>query len=229
MAKTFADFQQGVDSRIQDAAAKLAAADRDDCIREALTGRYSQARPRLLIKDLAGDSATYAWTPAAATAWTGWDEQFSAIRSLEYPQGERPPAYLGKDDWCWVQTPTGRQLQLITTTPQTGYTLRVSYTVQHSADASTVPDADFVGAVNLAAAIAARRLQAIYSQLGDSSIGADAVDYRGKQQGYGQLAADLETKFAQAFGLDKTTEQPAASASTDWDPGLESGYERLTH
>ena len=74
MAKTFADFQQAVDRRVQDAAGKLPAAARDDCVREVLVGRYSKVRPLKKVADLPGDGTTYRWT-LNVTNFPGWGEQ----------------------------------------------------------------------------------------------------------------------------------------------------------
>lgn len=229
MPKTFADFQQAVDRRVQDAAAKLPPAARDDCIREALVGRYSKARPLKKVVDLAGDGATFKWT-LNTTNFAGWVDNFSVVADLEYPAGERTPSVLAKDEWItyWPNS-TAPELRLLRVTPLSGKSLRVNYTALHAEDGSTVPDGDFEGVANLAAAYSAWRLSAIYSQLGDSAIGADAVDYRGKSEAYAALARALEERFKELFGLDKEEQQPAASGTSEWPVRLEEGGKRLTH
>lgn len=241
MSKTFADFQQGVAERIQDAAGKLAADALQSCIREAVTGRYSAARPLLRIADIAGDASTYKWAMSATVTtgegedevttaiFTGWVEGFSVVRDIEYPAGERDPAMLGKDEWRMYQLDQGQELRLLAMTPASGKTLRVTYTVPHNEDGSDVPDQDFYGAVNLAASLACSRLAALYNQAGDSSIGADAVDYRSKASEYRQLARDLMKAFQAAFGLDADAPQPAASGTAEWKENLEDGGAPLTH
>ena len=229
MAKTFADFQQAVDRRVQDAAAKLPPDARDDCIREVLVGRYSKVRPLKKVADQAGDSATHKWT-LNTTNFPGWVENFSVVIGLEYPAGERDPVLLENDEWITYRPDnTAPELRLLRITPISGKSLRVTYTALHTNDGSTVPDGDFEGVANLAAAYSAWRLAAIHSQLGDSALGADAVDYRGKATGYADLARALEERFKELFGLDEEEEQPAASATEDWQVRLEEGGRRLTH
>ena len=229
MAKTFADFQQAVDRRVQDAAAKLPPDARDDCIHEVLVGRYSKVHPLKKVVDQPGDGTTHKWT-LNTTNSPGWVDNFSVVTALEYPAGERDPVLLDKDEWItyWPDS-TAEELRLLRITPISGKSLRVTYTALHSNDGSTVPDGDFEGAANLAAACAAWRLAAIYSQLGDSALGADAVDYRGKVSAYADLARALEERFKELFGMDKEEEQPAASAIEDWPVRLEEGGRRLTH
>ena len=155
---------------------------------------------------------------------------FSVVTAVEYPAGERDPALLEKDEWItyWPDS-TAAELRLLRITPISGKSLRITHTALHAGDGSTVPDGDFEGVANLAAAYAAWRLAAIYSQLGDSAIGADAVDYRGKASAYADLARALEERFKELFGLDEEEEQPAASATEDWRVRLEEGGRRLTH
>lgn len=233
MAKTFADFQQAVANRIQDAAGKLAQDAIDECIRQALAGEYSSARPLRRITAIAGDSATFSWLLIAAAesgvVFPGWVDGFSAILALEYPAGERVPVYLDKEDWAVVQTATGFELRLLVNTPQTGKTLNAVFTVPHAADATTVPDVDFFGAADLAASLAARRLAALYAQLGDASVGLDAVNYQSKSGSYHELARALEREFRKAFGLERDKVQPAASVTAEWKQDLADGGERLTH
>lgn len=227
--KTFADFQQGVAERIQDAAGKLASSALDGCIREALSGRYSQARPVRTVADLAGDGTTYEWE-VNTTNFPGWVPNYSVITSVEYPAGDREPAMRDPDEWqIYRSASTTETFRLLEIIPAAGQIVRVGYTAPHAEDGSDVPDADFYGAVNLAAVLAAWRLHAIYNQLGDAALGADAVDYRGKAAEYRLLAEDLEKAFEVAFGLDKDEPQPAASSSAEWREDLEAGGRRLIH
>ncbi len=229
MPKTFADFQQGVAERIQDSAGKLAAAAIDGCIREALSGRYSQARPLKQVADLTGDGATYSW-PINFMNFPGWVPNFSVITDVEFPAGQRDPEILDPEEWqIYWPSSAAPELRLLALAPAAGEIVRVSYTVPHSEDGADVPDVDFYGAVNLAASLAAWRLHALYNQLGDTALGADAVDYRTKAAEYRLLAADLERAFQTAFGLDKDEPQPAAGSSAEWRMDAEAGGRRLMH
>ena len=229
MPITFADFQQGVAERIQDSAGKLASGAIDGCIREALTGRYSQARPLKRVADLAGDGITYRWT-INTTNFPGWVQNFSVITDAEYPAGERLPAILAKEEWhVYWPSSVAPEIRLIGITPASGKLLRVSYTAPHAEDGSDVPDADFYGAVNLAAVLASWRLHALYNQLGDSAFGGDAVDYHSKAAEYRMLALELERGFLVAFGLDRDLPQPASSSTAEWRIDSEAGGRRLAH
>ena len=225
---TFADLQIAVDSRIQDDAGKLAPDARDDCIREAIRDRYSRFRPQELVKDLAGDGVTWKWA-LNTTNFPSWDNARSSIVALEYPAEERPPRFLETADWVIIRAATSRWVGLSAITPGTGATLRVTYTAPHADDASTVPAGDLDAVANAAAALASRRLQAIYSQLGNSSIGADAVDYGAKRDGFASLAKDLDRRFEESMGTAEDDEAPAASGTAVWDPGMADGGRRLTH
>lgn len=229
MPKTLADFQQQVDRLVQDTAQRLPAEARDSCIVEALTSRYSKARHLPKVKDLAGDGATYKWT-LNTTNFPGWTQNFSVITGLEYPAGDREPKMLTGEDWLvyWPNS-TAPELRLRSVTPAAGKTLRVTYATIHAEDGSTVPDGDFYGVVNLAASLCCRSLAAAYAQSGDTAIGADAVDYRGKSQQYAELAKVYEERFKEAFGLDEDEEQSAASATAEWQDTLADGGERITH
>jgi hypothetical protein len=229
MPRTFSDFQQSVAERIQDGAAKLASAAIDGCIREALTGRYSQARPLQQIADLTGDGTTIQWE-INSTNLPGWVPNFSVVTQIEFPAGQRDPSILEKDDW-WIyrQSSSSVLIRLAALVPAPGQLVRVSYAVPHSEAGTDVPDADFYGVVNLAASLAASRLHALYNQLGDASVGADAVDYRNKAAQYRILGQDLEKAFEVAFGMDQNQPQPAAGSVTEWRTDEEAGGRRLLH
>ena len=241
---TLTDFETGVANRIQDAASKLSMSAVDDCIREAITVRYSRARPIKAIADFVGDGVTYSWA-INQTNFPGWDLAFSFIDDIEYPQGSQDPQILDKDEWMiYYPASNAPQLRLLGSSveggavPEAGQTMRVTYSIPHAVDqlsppnsitGADVPAADFHGVVNLAASLAAGRLQAIYTQLGDQAFGGDAVDYKTKSAQYGQLAVRLNKEFEGAFGLDKDEPNPAASGQIEWREDLEAGGRRLIH
>src|SRR3990170_7370138 len=108
MAITIPQFQQLVAGHLQDTAAKLSSADLTAAIEEALAGRYSKDRPRLLVADLAGDGTKYEWDLAAVA---GWQNGFSQVVRVEYPQGAQIPDYLEDDDWMIYDSPLSRFLR----------------------------------------------------------------------------------------------------------------------
>ena len=224
MPKTIPEFQQLVTGHLQDGAAKLSPAEIVKAVEEAIAGRYSKDRPRKLVVDLTGDGATIEWSLSGVA---GWQEGFSHVLQIEYPQGERSPIYLEADDWLLYDAPTGRSLRFAFALA-TGKKARVQFTAPHSTDASTVPDADFYAVGALAASLAARRLAAIYAQTGDSSIAADTVNYRTKSQEYLGLARQLEKQYENLLGTDPDRSSPATSRTAAW-KGETAGGDRLTH
>lgn len=224
MAKTIPEIQQRVAGHIQDAAGKLSSDELKAAIEEALGGRYSKDRPRRLVVDLTSNGTQYEW---ALSAVSGWQDGFSQVVQIEYPQGERTPIFLETDDWTIYESPTGRFLRFRFALTS-GKKARVQFTAPHAVDASSLPDADFYAIGALAASLAAQRLSALYAQIGDSSIGADTVNYRTKSQEYAALARRLEKDYANLLGTDPERTAPAASRTAAW-KGDTAGGDRLTH
>ena len=224
MPKTIPEIRQLVAGHVQDAAEKLSGTDLVAAIEEAIGGRYSKDRPRALVADLVGDGAQFEWD---VSALGGWQAGFSHVASIEYPQGERVPCYLDNADWQLYESPAAQFLRFAFT-PASGKTARVTFTMPHSPDASTVPDADFYALGALAASLAARRLAALYAQTGDSSIAADTVNYRTKSQEYLALARRLEKDYENLLGTDPERTAPASSRTAAWE-GSTAGGDRLTH
>jgi hypothetical protein len=112
--------------------------------------------------------------------------------------------------------------------PGNGQTARVTFTAPHELDASSMADSDFYAVGALAASLAARKLAAVYTQIGDSSLGADTVNYRTKSQEYMTLAKRLEQDYASLLGTDPERPAPAASRTAAW-TGDTAGGDRLTH
>ena len=224
MAKTIPEIQQLVAGHIQDAAGKLSTDELKAAIEEALGGRYSKDRPRKEVSDLPGTGAQYEWDLATVA---GWQDGFSQIVAIEYPQGQRPPALLENDDWEIYDSPTARSLRFRFALAS-GKVARVTFTAPHAADASSMPEADFYAIGALAASLAARKLAAVYTQIGDSSLSADTVNYRTKSQEYMALGKRLEQDYANLLGTDPERSAPAASRTAAW-LGDTAGGERLTH
>ena len=224
MAKTIPDFQELVAGHLQDGAAKLSPPEIVKTIEEAIAGRYSKDRPQKLVFDLTGDGATFEWSLAGIL---GWQEGFSRVVEIEYPQGERSPIYLASGEWLLYAALTGRFLRFAFAL-SVGKKARVRFTAPHGADASSVPEADFYAVGALAASLAARRLAALYAQSGDSSIAADTVNYRTKSQEYLALARQLEKEYENLLGTDPERSSPASSRTDAW-RGETAGGDRMTH
>lgn len=173
---------------------------------------YSRISPRTNgVRDYAGDGSTYEFTLPS-----DWDAQFSRVRSIEYPQGNQDPDYLGTDQWFIYDTPSGQVLRL-KTTPASGETARVSYTRMHnvSSQQNTVPERDKRVLCYLAASFIARNLESKYASHTEPSLGADVINYRTKQRQYADVADHFETLFKGHFGMRLRDTTPAAGA---WGP-----------
>jgi hypothetical protein len=217
--KTIPEIQQLVAGHIQDAAAKLSADELKAAIEESLGGRYSKDRPRRVVADLAGNGAQSEWD---VTTISGWQDGFSQITEIEYPQGQLPATMLDNDDWTIYESPTVRSLRFRFALGS-GKAARITFTAPHATDASSMPDADFYALGALAASLAARKLSAVYTQVGDSSLAADTVNYRTKSAEYMALAKRLEQDYENLLGT-----APAASRTEAW-LGDTAGGGRLTH
>src|SRR5262245_35852049 len=106
--KTIPEIQQLVAGHIQDGAGKLSADELKAAIEEALGGRYSKDRPRGVVADLTGSGAQSEWSVSTIAFW---QEGFSQIAQIEYPQGQVPATILDNGDWTLYESPTARLLR----------------------------------------------------------------------------------------------------------------------
>jgi hypothetical protein len=226
---TFVEFEDEVAARIQDGAGKLALPDRARFIRQAITERYSRDRPVEAVADLAGNGTSDLTLPSTPTAF---EDGFSVVRELEYPVGSVPENELEAEDWKLYRSPTGLKLRLLSARPTAAETVRLTFTARHKPDGTTVPTANFYAVADYAAALAAGALAALYTQTGDSSIGADAVNYRSKAQEYAALAKQLRARYFEQLGIDPES-APAATGAViavgELDADGAGGVDRLTH
>ena len=241
MPYNLTDFENGVASRIQDAAGTLQLSDKDNMISQAVRQRYSHDRPREMVSDVTADGSANLALPTGGNG-EQYEDGFSSIRSLESPIGLLPPTYLENDTWMVYRTPTGLVILLMSVLPNAGDKVRVSWTVRHTPGTSggspvntTVPDSDFEAVCDLAASMCCAQLAAIYAQTRDPSISADAVNYRTKSQEYLTLAKTLQQRYFDHVGI----EEGAGSAGGGPAGGvvvmgsmtekMGSGVDRLTH
>jgi hypothetical protein len=238
----FSDFETGVTSRIQSTGGKLTQADQDDAITQAVK-RYCKDRPRELVTDLVGaNNALLSLPTGPGNPAETFEDGFSIIRAIEFPVGDLPPTYLEGEDWMLYRTPAGLKLALTSMVPQATDTLRVTWTLRHnpgtsgqSAVATTVPDADFEAVCDLAASFCCDKLSAAYAKTNDSSIQADAVNYRSKAQEYASIAKQFKRRYDDHIGIEDSgsgaSGSPTAGAMAIGDMNLTqgSGVDRLTH
>jgi hypothetical protein len=240
----FTDFQNGVSTRIQDGAGKLASADRDALINQAVKLRYSKDRSRELVSDVAGTGAPDLPLPQGpSNPAEQFEDGFSVIRSIEFPVGHVPENYVDSADWKLYRSPSGLKIRMLGSTPSSSDTIRVTWTVRHNPGTTgqspiptTVPDADFEAVCDYAASLAAEALQAIYAQTGDASVNADSVNYRSKGQEYASLAKALRKRYDDHIGIQAGGtgggNESAAGASIATGSMFQnqgSGVDRITH
>jgi hypothetical protein len=240
---TLVDFETALAPRIQDNANKLVTADRDVFILQAVKQRYSKDRPREMVTDITGvnpASAILALPTGPSTPPETFEDGFSIIRCIEFPVGNLPPIFLEGEDWLLYRTPAGVKIALTSMVPQTSDTLRVTWTCRHTAPTasvdSTIPDADSEAVCDYAAALCCEALAARYAQTSDSTIGADAVNYRTKSQEYLAMAKALRKRYDDHIGIEESGSgasggSPTAGAIAIGDMNLTqgSGVDRLTH
>lgn len=234
MAKKLTEFQTRVDALLQDAANSLASADKDAAIVEAIQKKYSKDVPLEVVTDVVSDGTRDLPLPVV-NAGPVFEDGFSDVKSIEYPIGQDPEAYLDVNDFKLYRSPTGLKIRTRGTVVTNADNARLTWTARHLADASTVYAGDFDAVCCLAASIAFEQLAAKYTQSGDSTVSADVVNYRTKNQEYLALAKSMFKRYADHVDLNTTdngsggSPQKAALAIGDMDNTMATGIDRIIH
>lgn len=192
---SLAAIQQLVSNLVRDDNAKVSNIQRDEAIELALQ-QYSTDRPRATVEDLTSLGGKVLALPA------GWQADFSAIRSLEYPIGNVPPTYIDTDDFSLYQEPDEEVIHLVDGLAA-GAEVRSTYTTRHilTALADTIPDKEREPFACLAASVLCDQLAAFYSNRSDSTIQADTVDYQSQAREYRAQAKTYYAKYLNKLGL----------------------------
>ena len=140
------------------------------------------------------------------------------------------------------RSPAGLKIMLLATLPNLNDHARVTWTMRHNPGttgqnpvATTVPDADFEAVCDCAAALCLESLAAKFIQVGDSTMGADAVNYRTKAQEYQSLAKSLRKRYDDHVGIQEGAAggtgsgQAAAISVGSMFENMGPGVPRLTH
>jgi hypothetical protein len=231
VASQIDNFLAAVRALIQDAAGKLSDVDRKVLIAKAIRQRYSKDRPLHLVEDIVGDGSSSVAMPQK------YEDNFSVIESIEYPIGSEPPTIVESEDWYTYRAPSGLKLRFSSATPTAAKPVRVNYTARHAADGSTVPSEDFDAVCDYMASLCLESLAAQYAQTGDSTIGADVVNYRTKSSEYLGLAKAARKRYFDHVGAqddsgsggNQGSGEPAAIATGDLNETMGWGGDRLTH
>lgn len=222
---TLATFQTLFDDRVRVTAAPFTLQQKERAILQALKD-YAQVRPAVAAQDYPGDGVTF-----DLALPTGWQDGLSTIQQIEYPAGRRHPSLLENDDWGFYVTPAGPKIRLLSVTPQTGETLRITYTKPHLADAvsSTVSGLDEEAVADLAASIGLTDLAAVYANTQSPTITADSVNYADKSRTYLDLAKELKARYRKHLGLDQQSDTPPVGGFVEQDRAASDGGDLLTH
>jgi hypothetical protein len=210
-----------VQGLVKDTDAKLSDADWASGISGALA-RYSKHRPKISVADIEGDGTNLYDAPA------GWVDEFSRIKSIEYPVGDNPETLLdSEDDYRIYQTADAEKIRLVNASPDSPDTFRVSFTVPRTE--ATIPANDLTAVANLAAHICLGMLASRYIGTGDSTLQADAVSYRTKSQECASRAKACLTFYNEHLDLKDGDTLPAASVVGSRTLNYPGGGDRLTH
>jgi len=230
MAEDLASIKVKVGLVIQDVSSFIgtgANTEMESAIREGIE-RYSTDAPREIVDDIAGDGSTYDLTLPAT-----YVDGFSRIVRIEYPAGARGATYVDGNEWTIYRTASTTALRLLTTTPGTGETTRVTFTSPHtlkdldSATVTTIPLLHTHAFVNLCGAQCLFRMAARFIHEQESTLNADSVERGSKTDQARRLAGTLLRAYQEQVGI-SGGERPA-SVNRDWDARLHRGYGGLTH
>lgn len=205
-------------AKVKDDSGKLT--DPDDLLSAATEAlnRYSKARPLEVVVDIPGSGSHDCDLPI------DWVEGFSAILQVEYPVDRVPAVIIDRRDYSIYATPAGKKLRILIATPDADENIRQTYTIMHSED--SVPVVDLEAVANLAASICLRQLAAAFGQTGDSTIGADVVNYRSKADEFRRLADSFEGLYKSHLGIKDNDTVTAALVTA---PAPDDGRTRLIH
>lgn len=218
------DYQALVPDLVRDDAAKITTAQRDTAISPLAVERYSQDKPRDKVEDINGLGTNLLNLPS------GWQSDFSELKSIEYPIGDVPPTLVDQDRYSLYDTPTGKQIMVVDSIPAGTANVRVTYTIRHQLDATadTIPLSHREAVSCWAAALLCDELASFYSGQTDSTIQADAVDHKSKAAEFAARARTLRTRYFNELGIDPKR-NVAKGVMVDLDAYDSRGRDRLMH
>ena len=215
-----ADYQTKIEDRLRDQEAKVTTTQRDNALGDAVR-EYSKRKPDIKVEDVAGDGTRLLSLPAS------WDDDFSVIRSIEYPIGSIPPTLFDSHDFYTSPSETKIQTPSAVANAENA---RIKFTIRHvvSGAADTIPVDDLEPVCNYAAAVLFDELAAAYSGDQDSTIPADSVDHQSKAEEFRRQASNLRKRFYDQIGVDPK-KNVAAGTVVNLDMLNSQGNDRLTH
>lgn len=186
----------------------------DACISNAIT-IHNQNYPIETIGDLDGDGSAYDFSFP-----TGWVADFSKIRKVEYPAGNRNPDYLEHGaQWILYDNGVEEKFRMVLSTPASGETVRLTFTVPYVITTiKNLPQEHIRPFAYLAAALCCEPIAAHYSQCTDTSIHLDVAEYGDKDEKWHTLSKTYRKKYLEGMGGGTDKENlKAAGARINWD------------
>lgn len=188
---------------------------------------HSRHKPRIIVEDIAGDGGN----EYALSSLGYWENVFSWLIHVEYPADEgNHPGVLSRDSWALYEKPTGPVLLFLDMTPDTGRSIRITYTGRHFINDSScsVAASDEEAVQSLAACLYCKMLSATYALDQDGTITADSVDQNGRSRKYLELAKTYCSEYFDHMGIREGKPKPV-SLIQDQDVIYPWGVDRLTH
>lgn len=226
------DFQAYVDVLLKGLAVKLESADRQLMIRQALD-TYSNHKPNTYTASVTGDGG-FDYT-INTTNFPSYEDGWSKFKAIEYPydSGAADPNWLEDEDWTIYEgTSSTKYLRFLNATPSATETFRAVYTIPYAFDASgnvTIPATDFRAICKLAASYCLEAIASALIHTGDSTIQADAVNYRSKPREALDLAKAYLKDYEKHMGLAEDGSAPGVSLTKEWDTEFSFQSDFLTH
>jgi hypothetical protein len=225
-------FNEVVDDLIEADDELLTAAAREQFIKAALA-KYSGDRPDSYSEDVTGDAGKY----YAISNLTYWSEGFSRVTQIEYPAAaiasDETPVYLSADDWrddYWavVSTVLTRHIWLPNHAPAATETMRVTYSIPYTFDATTAtkaPAQDFYAICYWAAGLCCQAMAAKFAKSKDSTIAVDSATHSPKSTDYAARAVEFFNLYNQHMGIgtEGADTLKAAGEFVDWNTKPEGG------
>lgn len=209
MATSLTTFLAQVDILITADNDIIASASRQAIVKAAVE-RYSNDRPREIVDEVTGDGGKYY---GLSSSLSSWSDGFSRVIQIEYPAAtvasDEAPSYLEPSDWnddFWADASgtSTRYLYLPNHAPASTETMRIRYTAPYAWDDDSeteTPGADFYAICNLAAGLVCQAIAAKFSQIGDSTISADATAHTTKATEYSNRAKEFIALYSEHMGL----------------------------
>jgi len=199
MAKVLSDYEVVLAALIQDSAQKLTIEARQEAIQNAVA-EHSRLFPLTRRRSLAGSGTAVLGTP------TGWVDEFSSVRQIEYPVGADIPHYLEAEDWLLISSPTSSttyQIRYLGGSIATSQRLNLEWTVPHvvSETTGTIADPIYRAVATLGASYACLALAGYFTQSGDPMISIDSQSAPSKARDYRELAKEYRSRYRLMIGL----------------------------